>query len=76
MRILATGPSGAAEELDPLRAAGHEVVVGRPLDTPGRKAYMEAELCEAARDADVVLASHLETISARVLESAPRLCAE
>jgi len=73
MRILATGPSGAAEELDPLRAAGHEVVVGRPLDTPGRKAYMEAELCEAARDADVVLASHLETISARVLESAPRL---
>jgi D-3-phosphoglycerate dehydrogenase len=73
MRILATGPSGPAEELDALRAAGHEVVIGRPLDMPGRRAYSEAELAEACRDADVVLASHLETISAAVLESAPRL---
>jgi D-3-phosphoglycerate dehydrogenase len=73
MRILATGPSGPAEELDALRAAGHEVVIGRPLDMPGRRAYSEAELADACREADVVLASHLETISAAVLESAPRL---
>ena len=73
MKILATGPSGPAEELDALRAAGHEVVIGRPLDMPGRRAYTEAELAEACRDADVVLASHLETISPAVLDAAPRL---
>ncbi|HEU5321998.1 MAG TPA: NAD(P)-dependent oxidoreductase, partial [Methylomirabilota bacterium] len=73
MKVLASGPSGPAAELDPLRAAGHEVVVGRPLDAPGRRAYSEAELAEAAGDADVLLASHLETVSRRVLESAPRL---
>ncbi len=73
MKILATGPSGPAEELDALRAAGHEVVIGRPLDMPGRRAYREAELAEACRDADVVLASHLETISPAVLEAATRL---
>ena len=73
MKILATGPSGPAEELEALAAAGHDVVIGRPLDMPGRRAYGEAELAEACRDADVVLASHLETISAAVLESAPRL---
>ena len=73
MKILATGPSGPPEELDALRAAGHEVVIGRPLDMPGRRAYTEAELTEACRDADVVLASHLETISPAVLDAAPRL---
>ena len=73
MKILATGPSGPAEELDPLRAAGHEVITGRPLDQPGRQAYSEAELIEAARGVDVVLASHLETISRGVLEAVPRL---
>lgn len=73
MKILATGPSGPPEELDALRAAGHEVVIGRPLDMPGRRAYTEAELAEACRDADVVLASHLETISPAVLDAAPRL---
>jgi D-3-phosphoglycerate dehydrogenase len=73
MRILATGPSGPTEELDALRAAGHEVVIGRPLDMPGRRAWTEAELAEACRDAEVVLASHLETFSAAVLQAAPRL---
>jgi D-3-phosphoglycerate dehydrogenase len=73
MKILATGPSGPAEELDALRAAGHEVVIGRPLDMPGRRAYTEAELAEACRDADVVLASHLETFSPGVLQAATRL---
>ena len=73
MKILATGPSGPAEELDALRAAGHEVVIGRPLDMPGRRAYSEAELAEACRDADVVLASHLETFSPAVLHAATRL---
>ena len=73
MKILATGPSGASEELQPLRDAGHEVVIGRPLDQPGRIAYTEADLIAAARDADVILASHLETISRGVMEAAPRL---
>ena len=73
MKILATGPSGPPEELDALRAAGHEVVIGRPLDMPSRRAWTEAELAEACRDADVVLASHLETFSPAVLEAAARL---
>ena len=37
LTVIATGPSGAPEELDPLRAAGHEVIIGRPLDMPGRR---------------------------------------
>jgi D-3-phosphoglycerate dehydrogenase / 2-oxoglutarate reductase len=73
MRILATGPSGPPEELEALRAAGHELVIGRPLDMPGRRAYTTTELIEACRDVEVVLASHLETISAAVLGAAPRL---
>ncbi len=73
MKILATGPSGLPAELDPLRAAGHEVVIGRPLDQPGRVAYTEADLAAAARDAHVVLASHLETISSGVMEAATGL---
>jgi D-3-phosphoglycerate dehydrogenase len=73
MKILATGLSGPVEELEPLRSAGHEVVNGRPLDTPGRRAYTETELVEACRDVDVVLASHLELMTARVMETASRL---
>jgi phosphoglycerate dehydrogenase-like enzyme len=74
MKILATGPSGPVEELDPLLQAGHEVIIGRPLDqAQRRKAYTEAELIEAARGVDVILASHLETISRGVLEAAPEL---
>src|SRR5262245_62217500 len=73
MKILATGPSGAPEELAPLRDAGHEVLIGRPLDQPGRVAYTEADLIAAARDVDVILASHLETISRGVIEAASRL---
>jgi D-3-phosphoglycerate dehydrogenase len=73
MKILATGPSGTAEDLEPLRAAGHEVIIGRPLDTPGRKAYAESELIAASRGVHVILASHLETISGPVLEAAQDL---
>ena len=73
MKILASGPSGPAIELDPLRDAGHQVVIGRPLDQPGRAAYTEAELGAAARDADVILASHLDAITRGVLEAAGRL---
>jgi D-3-phosphoglycerate dehydrogenase len=73
VKVFASGPFGPAEELAPLRAGGHEVVIGRPLDDPARRPWTEAELAEACRDADVVLASHLETISARVMEAAPRL---
>jgi len=73
MKIFATGPSGPAHELDPLSRAGHEVIIGRPLDQPGRRAYTEAELIEGARGVDVILASHLETIGRAVLEAAPDL---
>jgi D-3-phosphoglycerate dehydrogenase len=73
MRILATGPSGPTEDLDPLRQAGHEVLIGRPLDHPGRTAYSERELSEASRGVHVILASHLERISAPVLDAAGAL---
>jgi phosphoglycerate dehydrogenase-like enzyme len=73
LTVIATGPSGPPEELEPLRAAGHEVVIGRPLDAPGRRAYSEAELIEACRVADVVLASHLERVTPAVLEHAEHL---
>ncbi len=73
MKIFAPGPSGPADELAGLTAAGHEVVIGRPFDAPERRAYTEVELIEACRDTDVVLASGYESITARVMESAPRL---
>jgi D-3-phosphoglycerate dehydrogenase len=73
LTVIATGPGGPPEELEPLRAAGHELVVGRPLDSPGRRAYSEAELVEECRVADVVLASHLERITPSVMEHAEHL---
>ena len=73
MKILASGPSGPASELDPLREGGHEVVIGRPVDQPGRAAYTEADLGAAARDAHVILASHLDWITRGVMEAAPQL---
>jgi len=73
VRILASGPSGPATELDPLREAGHEVVIGRPLDQPSRPAYGEPDLAAAARDCHVVLASHLDAITRSVLEAAATL---
>ena len=73
MKVFATGPSGPIEELTRLREAGHELILGRPVDQPGRKPYTEEELIEASRDADVILASYQETISRGVLELAERL---
>jgi D-3-phosphoglycerate dehydrogenase len=73
LTVIATGPSGSPEELDPLRAAGHEVVIGRPLDTPARQAYTEADLIEQCRAADVALASHLERFTPAVMEHAEHL---
>jgi len=73
MRILASGPSGPADDFEPLRDAGHEVIIGRPTDQPARKPYTEAELAEACRDVDVLLPSSLERVTARVLEESPRL---
>lgn len=71
--VLATGPTGPAGELDPLRQAGHRVTIGRLLDAPDWRPWTEAELVAAAREADVLLVSHLEAITAAVLEAAPRL---
>jgi hypothetical protein len=68
LTAIATGPSGGPEELEPLRVAGHEVVIGRPLDMAGRTAYTEPELIEQCRVADVVLASHLERVTPAVME--------
>jgi D-3-phosphoglycerate dehydrogenase / 2-oxoglutarate reductase len=73
MKVLATGPSGPADELDVLRDAGLQVVVGRPLDQPNRRPYTDAELIEAARDAIVILASHQERIGREVMRAATRL---
>jgi D-3-phosphoglycerate dehydrogenase len=64
---------GPAEELAPLTAAGLRVIVGRPLDDPARRPWTEPELVAACRDVDIVLASHLETISRAVMAGAPRL---
>src|SRR5262249_38667949 len=65
--VLATGPRASTDEFEPLRAAGLDLVIGRPLDAPARRPWGEADLVEAARAADVVLASHLELISRPVL---------
>lgn len=73
LTVIATGPSGGPEELEPLRAAGHEVVIGRPLDMAGRRPYTEAELIEQCRVADVLLASHLEQVTPAVMEHAEHL---
>jgi D-3-phosphoglycerate dehydrogenase len=73
LTVIATGPSGPPEELEPLRKAGHEVIVGRPLDMPDRRAYSEAELIEQCHAADVVLASHLERFTPAVMEHAEHL---
>ena len=73
MKIYVTGAYGPSQEFEPLREAGHEVVLGRPVDQPGRQPYTEEELIEQCRDADVIMASHLDTISRAVMEAAERL---
>lgn len=73
MRILITPRSMTAAGLDavtdlaPLRAAGHELVSG-----PAGRLPSEDELIELVIDIDGWLAG-VETISARVLDAAPRL---
>ena len=73
LRVFIVAPSGPVDEFETLRKAGHEVILGRPLDTPARQPYADAELIEATRDVDVILASHLEMISGAVMRAAPRL---
>ena len=73
MKIYVTGAYGPSQEFEPLREAGHEVILGRPVDQPGRQPYTEEELIEQCRDADVIMASHLDTISRAVMEAAERL---
>jgi len=73
MKIYVTGASGPSQEFESLRELGHEVVLGRPVDQPGRQPYTEEELLEWCRDADVIMASHLDTITRPVLETAQRL---
>ena len=73
MKIYVTGAYGPSQEFELLREAGHEVVLGRPVDQPGRQPYTEEELVEWCRDADVIMASHLDTITRPVMEAAERL---
>ena len=73
MKIIVTGAYGPSQEFDSLREAGHEVVLGRPMDQPGRQPYTKEELVDWCRDADVIMASHLDTISRPVLEGAEQL---
>lgn len=73
MKIYVMGAYGPSQEFDSLRELGHEVVLGRPVDQPGRQPYTEEELVEWCRDADVIMASHLDTITRPVLEAAERL---
>lgn len=73
MKIYVTGAYGPSQEFEPLREGGYEVVLGRPVDQPGRQPYTEEELIEWCRDADVIMASHLDTISRAVMEAAERL---
>lgn len=73
MKIYVTGAYGPSQEFEPLREVGHEVVLGRPVDQPGRQPYTEEELVEWCRDADVIMATHLDTISRPVLEGAEQL---
>ena len=49
MKIFVTGAYGPTGEFEPLHEAGHEVVLGRPVDQPGRQPYPEVELIEASR---------------------------
>ncbi len=73
MKVYVTGAYGPSQEFEPLREVGHEVILGRPVDQPGRRPYTEEELVEWCRDADVIMVSHLDTISRPVLEAAERL---
>lgn len=73
MRIYVTGAYGPSHEFEPLRAAGYEVRLGRAVDQPGRQPYTAEELLAWCRDADVIMACHLDTISRPVLEGATRL---
>ncbi|MBI3624604.1 MAG: dehydrogenase [Candidatus Rokubacteria bacterium] len=73
MKIIVTGAYGPSQEFDPLREAGHEIALGRPVDQPARRPYTEEELVEWCRDAHVIMVSHLDTISRAVLEHAEQL---
>jgi hypothetical protein len=44
LTVLATGPNASADEYEPLRAVGLDVVIGRLLDAPGRRPWNEADL--------------------------------
>lgn len=73
MKIYVTGAYGPSQEFEGLRELGHQVELGRPVDQTGRRPYTEEELVEWCKDADVIMASHLDTIGRAVLGAAPRL---
>jgi len=73
MKVYVTGAYGPSQEFEPLRELGHEVVLGRPVDQPARQPYTEEELIEWCRDADVIMASHLDTVTRAVIQATERL---
>jgi phosphoglycerate dehydrogenase-like enzyme len=73
MKIYVTGAYGPSQEFEPLRELGHEVILGRPVDQPARQPYTQEELIEWCRDADVIMASHLDPIGRAVMAAAGRL---
>ncbi|MEK6665391.1 MAG: NAD(P)-dependent oxidoreductase, partial [candidate division NC10 bacterium] len=73
MKIYVIGAYGPSQEFEPLRELGHEVILGRSVDQPGRQPYTEEELIEWCRDADVIMASHLDAITRAAMAAAARL---
>ena len=73
MIIFASGPSGPAQELQALLDAGHGLNLGRAQTLSDREAYSEHELVNGCKGAQVLMASHLEPVTARVLEQLPDL---
>lgn len=72
--ITSTGPWDYPPDWwEPLEAAGYEVKVGRSFDASPGTVYGEEELIEMLRDAEAVIVSTRERITARVLHSCPRL---
>jgi D-3-phosphoglycerate dehydrogenase len=73
MKIFATGPGGPESEFDPLRAADHEVLLGRPTYDFPDQPYTEEELIELTRERDVLMPAFRDRVTAAPMELARRL---
>jgi D-3-phosphoglycerate dehydrogenase / 2-oxoglutarate reductase len=71
--IFASGPSGPAEELQALSDAGHVLKLGRPQTLQDRKPFSDQELIKSCHRAQILMASHLESVTDNVLKQLPDL---